>query len=285
MEYNSPWKKEWKDILRGISGSFLFGVPLLYTVEVWWAGNHTGPFQTFTVLLVTFGFLLPLSRASGFRVEKHYGWKDMLADSVTSLCIGAVAATFSLFMVGVLRPGLDLAAVLGKIALETAPFALGVGISDLILHPERVKEEERNSKDQDGGGLLRDTLKDAGATALGSIIIAFSIAPTEEVQLIASRLSSLWLIGIVAASLLISYMIVFEAAFVSIDVRKSQKGIFQHPFSETAFSYFVSLVIAFVMLWTFQQVSFQDSPEKLLSYTIVLGFPSVIGGAAGRLAV
>ncbi len=37
-EESSPWKAEGKEILAGFSGAFIFGVPLLFTMEVWWQG-------------------------------------------------------------------------------------------------------------------------------------------------------------------------------------------------------------------------------------------------------
>lgn len=30
-----PWRKEFNDIVRGLAGGFLCGIPLLYTMKVW----------------------------------------------------------------------------------------------------------------------------------------------------------------------------------------------------------------------------------------------------------
>ena len=33
------WKQELQEIISGASGGFLFGIPLLYTMEVWFIGS------------------------------------------------------------------------------------------------------------------------------------------------------------------------------------------------------------------------------------------------------
>ena len=38
-----PWSTELTDLVRATSGGLLLGVPLLYTVELYWIGQHTSP--------------------------------------------------------------------------------------------------------------------------------------------------------------------------------------------------------------------------------------------------
>jgi putative integral membrane protein (TIGR02587 family) len=129
------------------------------------------------------------------------------------------------------------------------------------------------------------TLADAGATILGAVIIGASIAPTDEIPMIASTLSSPWLLALIASSLLISYIIVFEASFGAQTMRWSQPGLFQSPISETLASYLIALLTSFLMLWLFQLLRAEDPLSQWVSYTIILGLPATIGGAAGRLAL
>lgn len=146
--------------------------------------------------------------------------------------------------------------------------------------------EDRSERGGSGTSFPKSaTLADAGATILGAVLVSSSIAPTEEVPLIAAGLSLGGLIPLVLGSLAISYIIVFEAAFISQEVRRKQEGIFQSPVSETVFSYLISLVVSTFMLWLFQTVTVSDPPGLWMAYAIVLGFPAAVGGAAGRLAV
>jgi putative integral membrane protein (TIGR02587 family) len=120
---------------------------------------------------------------------------------------------------------------------------------------------------------------------VGATIIAFNIAPTDEIPMLAAATSPLWLLLIVGASLLISYGIVFEANFADQQQRKQQQGIFQSPLSETVASYLVSLFAAAFMLWFFEQLSFNDPWRMWLDHTLLLSLPATVGGAAGRLAI
>ena len=130
---------------------------------------------------------------------------------------------------------------------------------------------------------INATLADIGATLIGATIIAFNIAPTDEVAMLAAAVSPLGQLAIIAASLLISYGIVFEAGFTNQKKRMQQQGIFQRPLSETVACYLVSLLAAAFMLWFFQQVSLEDPWQMWLSYTLLLGLPASVGGAAGRI--
>ena len=91
--------------------------------------------------------------------------------------------------------------------------------------------------------------------------------------------------AIIATSLLISYAIVFQAGFSAQEKRKQHKGIFQKPFSETMICYLVSLIAASLMLWFFQKLTWNDPWTIWLEHSIILGLPTTIGGAAGRLAI
>ena len=124
-----------------------------------------------------------------------------------------------------------------------------------------------------------------GATLTGGMVIAFNIAPTDEIAMLAAGFSEPWLLAIIVISLLISYAIVFEAGFSDQKKRRQQKGIFQRPLSETFACYLVSLIAAAFMLWFFQRLTFDDPWTMWLNYSILLGLPASIGGAAGRLAV
>ncbi len=129
------------------------------------------------------------------------------------------------------------------------------------------------------------TFADLGATLIGAMVIAFNIAPTDEVPMLASAISPPWLLALMAASLVISYAIVFQAGFSDQQKRRQQKGIFQRPLSETTISYLVSLLASGLMLFFFQKVTFADPWMMWLEHILILGLPATIGGAAGRLAI
>jgi putative integral membrane protein (TIGR02587 family) len=175
---------------------------------------------------------------------------------------------------------------LGKVIFEAIPFTVGVALANQVLADSPDDNSFRQSSNNSSSeAQLNATLSDIGATLLGALLVAFSIAPTDEVDMVAIAVSQPRMLAILAASLLISYGIVFEADFAKQTKRMQQKGIFQRPLSETIVSYLLSLVAALLMLLFFQKLSWSDPWTMWLSYTLVLGLPATIGGAAGRLAV
>jgi len=272
--------------MRGVGGAFLFGAPFLYTMEVWWKGNFTSPAHMLIVLGVAYTALVLLNLRGGFRSETARTWPRIFTDSLEALALAFLCATFSLTLMGIINLNTGLEAMMGRIIMETLPFSIGVGMANNVL----IRGNDDDSG-QDAAGhqwhdhAWRGTLSDAGATVLGAVIVSASIAPTDEIPMIASTLSPPRLIFIILSSLVLSYIIVFEANFGAQQLRRSQPGLFQSPISETLASYIISLLIAFSMLWVFQLIRPEDPFGQWISYTIVLGFPATLGGAAGRLAL
>lgn len=274
------WRREFDDLLNGIAGAFLFGIPLLYTMEVWDIGSDLTPLHMLLYLGLTYIALVALNRATGFRRNSDDTWMRSLADSVEALALGAVVACFSLIILR--RVTFDLAydVILGKIVLETMPCAIGVGMANGLLRREDNDEQEAEQR-----SFWHATLVDAGGTMLGATVVGLSIAPTDEVGVIAASLPPWWLWLIMGASLLISYVIVFQAEFGDHQQRRRERGLFQSPLSETIASYIISLLFALVTLRMFNQLGAGTSLHQVIDYTIVLGLPATVGGAAGRLAL
>jgi putative integral membrane protein (TIGR02587 family) len=286
----SPWRTELDDLMRGVAGAFLFGAPFLYTMEVWWKGNFTSPARMLLMLGIAYVALILLELRGGFRTENSRTWSRMFTESLEALAIALITATLSLILIGIIGFDTGLEVALGRIITEALPFSVGVGIANNVLQSSDENNADADSKSnlsehQWHDHAWRGTLADAGATTLGAVIIAACIAPTDEIPMIASTLSSPWLLAIIASSLLISYIIVFEANFGAQTMRRSQPGLFQSPISETLASYLIALFVSLLMLSLFQLVRVEDPLSKWVSYTIVLGFPATIGGAAGRLAL
>lgn len=289
---HNAWSNQFDDIVRGVSGGFLFGIPLLYTMEVWWIGSQISPPEMLSILAVTFVVVCLLNRTEGFRKTQSKQLLDTIMDSVEALAIGIICVTFLLILLGEIRLGTSSNEALGKVILESVPFSLGAALAGAFLSGDRWSssnnqdsdnhKEQANHKHQPK---VNATLADIGATLIGAMIIAFNIAPTDEVPMLNASVSPPWLLVIVTTSLLISYGIVFEAGFTTQKKRRQQQGLFQRPISETVASYLVSLFAAALMLLFFHKLSFDDPWTVWLSYTLILGLPATIGGAAGRLAI
>ena len=287
---NDNWRQELAEIVSGASGGFLFGTPLLYTMEVWSIGSYIQPPFMLVVLSVTLVIILLLNRIEGFRPQESATFPGAIAETTETLAIGLICATVMLIVLGRIDLQTPLVETLGKIIFEGVPFALGVTFSRSLLSGDAEESLDRNNSNESSANkkqeiVWQDTLADLSATLIGALFIAFSIAPTDEIIVIAASASPGRLLLIIAASLLISYCIVFASNIANYQHRLQQQGLFQTPQSETVISYLVSIFASMLMLWFFQQLTFSDPWFLWLRYSIILALPASIGGAAGRLAV
>ncbi|QLE40265.1 TIGR02587 family membrane protein [Nostoc sp. C052] len=282
------WRSEINDIIRGTCGGFLFGIPLLYTMEVWWIGSRAKPQLMMIAIALMFIVVYLLNQIEGFR-KRRYSWiaHQAAMDTVEAIAIGIACSSFVLLLLRELTLETSLRESLGKIIFESVPFAIGVALANQFLGDTENSNGEAQATDRGNnqGDELHATFSDLGATLIGATVIAFNIAPTDEVTMLAAAASPPWELAMIATSLLISYGIVFQAGFSDQQKRKQQKGIFQRPSSETIVSYLVSLLAGAFMLWFFQKLTFSDPWTMWLDHTLILGLPATIGGAAGRLAI
>ncbi|MBD2328014.1 TIGR02587 family membrane protein [Alkalinema sp. FACHB-956] len=292
--HQSALKRECQDLVRGACGGFLFGIPLLYTMEVWWIGSSVTPPIMLASLFITSIVVFGLNYTAGFRQSSSVHWGTLIMDTVEAQAIGIVCSFLLLLLLREVTLETQLHEIFGKVIFESVPFSIGVSLANQFLTNKDSDENESRSTSQSQGDrssrahvstLWQETFNDILATMMGALIVAFSIAPTDEVKTLAANTSGPWLILTIMASLLISYGIVFEANFSDQQKRRKQRGLFQTPLSETVMSYLVSLGVACAMLWFFQLLQWGDPPTLWVSYTIVLGLPATIGGAAGRLAL
>ncbi len=284
------WAEESDELIRGISGGFLFGIPLLYTMEVWWIGSYSKASMRLVALAITYLVVFFFNRTAGFRRNQdiEMRWRDTAMESVEAIAIGLVSATVVLILLRQIDIHTPLNEALGKAIFEGLPFSLGVALATSLMSGDRfeLNLENNNTKGNSTKPTeIENNLADLGATLIGAIFIAFNIAPTDEVPMLAAASSSPWQIAVVVSSLLISYCIVFAAGFRGQKRRYKQRGVFQDPLGETLICYLVSLGASVVMLWFFQKLNFSDPWQIWLNHSIILGLPAAIGGAAGRLAV
>ncbi len=289
------WANELDNLVRGACGGFLFGIPLLYTMEVWWIGSFVEPVWMLGAIATSFVVIFLINRTAGFRKSSGIRFKNAAMETVEAIAIGILCTLLMLILLQEITPQVPLDEALGKVIFEGIPFTLGVALANQFLsggesdQPDPSDQQaadsaEQSTRPQDKDA-LNGTLSDVGGTLLGAAIVAFSIAPTDEVPMIASSVSGSWLLAFIGTSLLVSYAVVFEADFANQSKRRQQQGVFQKPLSETVMSYLVSLMATAVMLLFFHQLSFSDPWQMWLTFTLVLGLPATIGGAAGRLAV
>ena len=276
------WRDEIDDMVRAVSGAFIFAVPLLYTMEMWWIGTTADLWRLLLFLGVAFliAFGLARSRSGGFKQDTDlFGSIEQAVDVVA---VGLVAAVVVLAVLNRIGPGEPVDSVLGKVLLQAVPLAIGGAVANAIFSPagDRNRQGDEAPPPGDAGRELR---ADLGATVVGAVFISFAIAPTEEIPLLAAELDLAHELALIALSLLVSYAIVFASGYGA--GQGKQPGPFQLPWTETALAYVVSLLVALAALLLFDQIEPGDPLGHTASMVLVLGLPATVGGAAGRLVV
>lgn len=277
---HGAWQQEYADFARAFSGAFLFGIALLYTMEMWWIGTYIAPSRLVILLALTFAANFALTHFTGFKKGHSIG--QTVNQTIDSVAVGVVASLVVLVVLNRIGFSDPLGAVLGQIVIQAVPLSIGASLANAVFSSggrEGVGGEEKET------GSARSILKDMGATAVGATFVGSTVAPTVEIPLLAAELGHLHELALIAVSLIISYMIVFASGFLAQPKPQGDRSLLQRPVPETMLAYVVSLLVSLVALYLFDRVEIGDPIRQFVSETLVLGLPAAVGGAAGRVAV
>jgi putative integral membrane protein (TIGR02587 family) len=274
---------ELDDFAHGAAGGFLFGIPLIYTMELWFLGLQLSVAHVLVLLALSILLSCTFVATIGFRQAEPPRLRDVLAETVDAIGISLVVTVVALLVLGRIGPDTPLESALGRITVELLPVSLGVAVANHIL--PRDGDRRRSDDERGNGSSVNPTLRDLVAASGGALLLTLNIAPTDEVTMLASELSELQLVALILLSLLVTYVIVFEAGFRNQEARLAAQGVLQRPITETVVAYLVALLVCGAVLWLFGGFAGDASPGAILGKIVVLGFPGALGAAAGRLAV
>lgn len=282
---SGTWGREIEDLLRGLAGGFLVGIPLIYTMETWWIGETVSMPRALAFVAVAYALNLALVTVTGFR-GRVPGSRHPLTEALEATGLAAVAATVSLTLLNQIRPDSPLDVVVGRIAVDMLPISLGISVAHLILAPRETRlGDEGGENGSSDDRRLPALVLDLGAAFAGALFLCISIAPTEEVPMLATEIPVLYLPLLILFSLGLTYAIVFEAEFVGRERRRRTPGPFQRPATETVLAYLASLLTCAGVLVLYRQIDVGQDWFVAYTQIVVLGLPAAIGAAAGRLAV
>ena len=285
-----PWDKELDDLARAFSGAFIFGMPLLFTMEMWWIGTFAELWKLLLMLAMALGVNVMLAYFAGFRRENTLG--DNINQAVEAVAVGAVASTVVLLVLNRIALGDPLDSILGKIIIQALPLSIGASVANAVFSRgggNQAGGQEENNQENSGkrqkSNPWRVTLSDLGTTIGGAMFLSFSVAPTEEIPMLAAEIGYGHELALIGLTLLLTYIIVFESGFSPQQSGGNNHGPFQRPITETILAYIVALLVALAALLLFDQVEIGEPLASVISKTLVLGLPAAIGGAAGRVLI
>lgn len=192
-----PWRQEVTDFTRAFSGAFLFGMPLLFTMEMWWIGEYAELWKLFIFLCLALGANLGLSYFAGFR--QNYSIGQIVNQAIDAVAVGVLASLLVLLVLNRFQPSDPLDSVLGKIIIQSVPLSLGASAANAVFAPRPPEDE--NAPNQRRHNRWGDALNDLGGTIAGGIFVGFSIAPTDEIPMLAAELDYVHKLALIGLSL------------------------------------------------------------------------------------
>ena len=259
-------------LARAFGGAIVFALPLLMTMEMWWLGFTMDRLRLALFLVALLPLLTGLSYYAGF--EETFGWKDSLLDAFVAYAVAFVAATAVLLLIAALGPGMSLDEVVGKVSLQAIPGSIGAMLARSQLGAREEEEREEERRETYGGELF--------IAGVGALFVAFNVAPTDEVVLIAGMMTGWHAVALAAASLALMHAFVYAVEFRGQTPRAAGASALSEFFRLTVVAYALALLLSAYVLWTFGRTDGLALNEVLME-VIVLGFPAALGAAAARL--
>lgn len=260
---------------RGLAGGLLFSLPLLYTMEMWWAGFIAQPWRLLGLLAFTYVLLLGYNRFAGMHHDAS--WPEVAIDSVEELGLGLVTSAAILFLLGQIGADMSRHEVLGKIVVEAAVVAIGFSVGTAQLSAgdaDERRDEDRTRRSGGAGGELVIAF-------CGAVLFAANVAPTEEIVIIAIEADPFRLLGIAVVSVAIGsvtlYFSNFHRSRAVVRVANARDVLLG-----STTTYAVALAASAVILWFFGRFD-GVAPEIAAGQIVALGFPATLGASAGRL--
>jgi putative integral membrane protein (TIGR02587 family) len=215
------------------------------------------------LLLLGVPLLVGVAHRVGF--EASFGWREDLRDAAIALGVGLFASVVVLALFNLLTGDLSTDALVGRVAVQTVPAALGA-----LLARSQF------------GGRSREAFAGYGGTVfmmlVGALFLGLNVAPTEEMVQIAWTMTPWHALALVALTVATMHAFVYghgadddaEAPWWSLLLRFTLVG------------YALALAISLYALWTFGRIE-GVAGAPLLMATLVLAFPAGLGAAAARL--
>lgn len=282
-----PVSESLKDYARGLAGGLLFSFPLLYTMEMWWAGFSVTPLQLLILIIITYLLLLGYNRFAGMHPDAT--WREVAIDSVEEMGLGIIIAFGVLLMIGRIDlTHMALREALGRTVIEAMAVSIGVSIGKSQLDSDEGGggKQPKGASGNSSGNQMPDKTDKMGMAVLaicGSVVVGGNVAPTQEILVIGIEAKPVHVLLMALASLLLSILIVYFSDFKGAS-EKFPKDVLYHITFDTCVCYLLALGTSAFILWffgRFENVNF----EVAFAQCIVLGVISTLGASAGRLLI
>ena len=264
----------WTGLARAFGGAIFFSLPLLMTMEMWWFGStmSRGPLVLLMVLMIP--VLVGLSHYSGFKETAT--WRDDVVDAFVAYGVGFASSAVILLLLNVIQLTTPLRDLVGKVALQSIPASFGAVLASSQLGGGGESERRRKANVHYFGELF--------LMAAGAIFLAFNLAPTDEMPLLAYTMTSWHSLALVLASLAMMHGFVYSVEFHGTAARPEGVSLTSLFARYTIPGYAIALLVSAYVLWTFGRYDgLAIGSGSMVTQAVALALPASLGAAAARL--
>jgi putative integral membrane protein (TIGR02587 family) len=256
---------------RAFGGALIFGLPMLMTMELWQLGFAMDRGRLALLLALSVPLLVGVAHRIGF--ERSFGWREDLRDAFLAYGIGIAASALVLAAFGVLKAGMPADELLGKVAVQSVPAALGALLGRSQFGGPQEDRGDGEALSGYGGTLF--------LMLVGALFLGLNVAPTDEMVLIAFTMTPWHSVGLVLMSVVLMHGFVFAVDFHG-GHGSAEVPWWSNLLRFTLVGYVLALAVSLYVLWTFGRTDGAGAAAVLMA-TVVLAFPAAIGAAAARL--
>lgn len=261
---------------RGIAGAlFVVGFSFLYTMESWWLGWRLPMGHLVVYAVVGLLGVLIITPWIGFEEEAEERTRQTplrIAVDFTELVFQSLLTAYLVLLAfGIVEVGQSLVTLVRMGLIQVVPLGFGAAVANQLLSQSDDTVEEANFP------------RNVPTFVLGAVFMAFPVAPTQEVEAIAIHAGWARLASVVAISVLVVYLVLYELEF-----RGHQSRVKSRPWGAQIgaafFVYVIGVMVSVAFLAAFGHFSGTTLAERV-QQTIVLAFIASTGASAGEVVL
>lgn len=153
---SKQWSNELTVFARAFAGAAVFGIPFVFTLEMWGIGQRIS--LNNLLIVVTIGFLacLLLGYVGGFRT--NFSMSKAFDQAIDAFAVGVVVAAVLMIALNQWTPASGLTHGAGVVLFMAVPLSLGASVAKEVFSESAGREAEDTSKYSTGRAVLADAL-------------------------------------------------------------------------------------------------------------------------------
>lgn len=243
---------------------------------MWSLGFTIPPYRLIIYIFFSIPLLVGLSHFVGFKETENI--VDDVIDAFVGYAVGFISTAILMLLFGLINSSMSLYEIIGKISLQAVTAAIGAMYAQSQLGGSGKNADNNSEKEEE----LESYWGELFLMFVGAIFLAMNPAATEEIYLIAFKMSDVQMILLALGTLAIMHAFVYSVGFAGEEETTAKASFWLVFLRFTVVGYAIALLTSFYLLWTFGSLG-GLAFKNMLEVTIVLAFPAALGAAASRV--